>query len=108
MAFVLLLMKPRAVAVSADVDQVAVVQGAIDQGSGHDLVAEDCAPVFERFVGGQYGGGTLVAAVHQLEEEHRAVVADWEVANLIDDQERRVGQYRQTLVQASGGLGLLQ
>ena len=36
-----------AVAVAPDVDDVAAVQPAVELGHGHDLVAEDAAPLLE-------------------------------------------------------------
>jgi hypothetical protein len=34
-------------AVAADVDDVKVVEEAVDQGGGHDVIAEDLAPLLE-------------------------------------------------------------
>jgi hypothetical protein len=39
------------------------VDEAIDEGTGHDLVAEDLAPLLKAFVGGQHGRGVLVATL---------------------------------------------
>ena len=39
------------VAAAADVDDMAVMQQAIDERSGHDLVAQDLAPLLEAFIG---------------------------------------------------------
>jgi hypothetical protein len=97
-----------AVAVAADVDDVAVVQEAVDQGGGHDVVAEDLAPLLEALVGGEDGGGVLVAAGHELEEEHGAVAGDGQVADLVDNEDGRVGQGLETLAEVPGGLGLLE
>ena len=57
---------------AADVDDMAVMQQAIDECSGHDLVAQDLAPLFEAFIGGQHSGCALIAPVDELEEEHGA------------------------------------
>ena len=78
------------VAVAANVDDVAMMEQAIDQRSGHEIVTEDLAPFVEGLVRGQDGGGGFVAAGHELEEEHGAVAIDREVADLVDDQDRRV------------------
>ena len=75
------------VAVAADVDEMAVVQHSIDEGSGHDIIAQDLAPLFEALVGSQHGRGTLVAPIHELEEQHRAGVIDWQIPDLIDDEQ---------------------
>ena len=60
------------VAVAADVDDVAVMDEAVDECSGHDFVAQDFAPLLEAVVGREDRGGELVAAVDELEEEHGA------------------------------------
>ena len=78
------------VAVAANVDDVAMMEQAIDQRSGHEIVTEDLAPFVEGLVRGQDGGGGFVAAGHELEEEHGVVAIDREVADLVDDQDRRV------------------
>ncbi len=36
------------------VDDMTVMQQAIDECSGHDLVAPDLTPLFEAFIGGQH------------------------------------------------------
>ena len=72
---------------AADVYQMAVMQYPVDQGGGHDLIAEHLAPFLEAFVRGQYRGSALVAAVDQLEEQHCAGVRDRQIADLIDHQE---------------------
>ncbi len=81
-----------AVAAAADVDDMAVMQQAIDERSGHDLVAQDLSPLLEALVGRQHSGCALVAPVDELEEEHRAGLADGQVADLVDDQERGMGE----------------
>ena len=50
----------------------------------------------------------LVAPVDEVEEEDGAATGDRKVADLVDDQGRRVGQGLEALVQASGRLGLLE
>ncbi len=81
-----------AVAVATDVDDVTVVEQAIDERSGHDLVAQDLAPLLEPLVGRQHGGCALIAPVDELEEEHRAGLTDRQVADLVDDQERGISE----------------
>ena len=61
-----------AVAVAADVDDVAVVKQAVDERGCHDFIAEDLAPFLEALVAGEHGGSMLVAAAHELEEVHRS------------------------------------
>jgi hypothetical protein len=99
---------PEAVAVTADVDHVAVVQEAVDERGGHDVVAEDLAPLLEAPIRGEDRGGGLVASGHELVEEHGAVAGDGQVADLVDDEERRVGERLEAVAELGGGLGLLE
>ena len=46
-----------AIAVAPDVDDVAPVEQAVEQRGGHDLVAEDAAPLLEAIVRGQDSRG---------------------------------------------------
>ena len=101
-------MLPHAIAVAADVDDMAVMQQAIDERSGHDLVAQDLAPLLEAFIGGQHSGCALIAPVDELEEEHGAGLADRQVADLVDDQERRIGEDLEAASQLAGGLGFFE
>jgi hypothetical protein len=45
------------------------------------------APSLQTRVRGQYGRRVLVAARHQLKEEHRAGAADREIADLVEDED---------------------
>ena len=75
------------VAVAPDVDDVAVVQQAVDESCGHDLVPEHASPFLEALVGGQHRRRALVTGIDQLEEEHCAVLPDRQVADLVHDQQ---------------------
>ena len=97
-----------AVAVAADVDDVAAVQEAVEQRGGDDLVAEDPAPLLEALVGGEDGRGGLVAPVDELEEEGGSALGHREIADLVDDQQRRVGEGLEAPVEVTGSPGLLE
>jgi hypothetical protein len=56
------------IAVTADVDDVAVMHKSVDQSGGHDFIAEDLAPLLKAFVGCEDRGGVLVARIYELEE----------------------------------------
>ena len=77
------LVHPHAAAVAADVDDVAVMQQAVDQRRGHDLVAEHAAPLLEALVRRQHRRGALMAGVDELEEQDRAVLGDRQLADLV-------------------------
>jgi hypothetical protein len=46
---------PHPVAVAADVDDVAVVEKAVDQRRRHDLVTKDLTPLLKALVAGEHG-----------------------------------------------------
>ena len=48
-------MLAHAVAVTADVDDVAVMHEPVDEGCGHYLIGQDRAPLLETLVGGEHG-----------------------------------------------------
>ena len=76
-------MSTHPVAVVPDVDNVAVVQDAVDQCGCPDFVPEHAALFFEALVGGQHGGDVFVPSVDELEEQHGVVLAHRQLANLI-------------------------
>src|SRR5690554_2898340 len=43
------------IAIATDIDEVAVVQDAVDERRRHDVVAEHLAPLLEALVGSQHG-----------------------------------------------------
>lgn len=97
-----------AAAVSPDADDMAVVEQAVDQGACHDVVSEHLAPLLEALVGGEDRGSALVAAGHQLVEEHGAGGRDGEVADLVDDEDGWKGQGLEPVGEATAGLSLLE
>ena len=96
------------VAVASDVDDVTVMDEAVDESGGPDFVAENSTPLLEPFVGGQDRGGALVATVDELEEEHSPALTDGQVADLVHYQERGIGQGLEAMGQAAGCLGFLE
>ena len=59
----------KAIAGALDLDDLGVVQQAIEQGCSDDLVAEDVAPFAEAAVGGEDHGAALLTCVDELEGE---------------------------------------
>ncbi len=66
------------------------------------------APLLEALVRCQDGGAGLVAAGHELKEEHRPGAADGQVADLIDDQQAREDEGLEAVGEPPGLLGLLE
>ena len=62
-------MFPHAVPVAPDVDDMAVVDEAINQRRRHDFVSKDVASFLKGFVAGQHGRRVFVASAHELEEK---------------------------------------
>lgn len=81
-------MSAHSIAVTADVDDVTMVEEPVNQRRRHDVVAKDVAPLLEALVAGEHGGGVLVATAHQLKEMHGAGSRDWQVADLVDHEQR--------------------
>ena len=72
---------------------MTVMHEAVDERARHDVVAEDVAPVLEAFVAREHGGRPLVAAAHELEEEHGPGPREREVAELVDDERSGEDQF---------------
>ena len=68
-------MRPHPVAVTPNVDDVAMVKKTINQRRGHDLVPKYTAQVLETLVRRQHRRGAFVACVDALEEQDRTLLA---------------------------------
>ena len=66
---------------------MGVVDEAVDQGGGDHRVAEDFAPGFEAAVAGDDDRAAFVAARDQGEEQVGGLSFQWEVADLVDDDQ---------------------
>ena len=80
-----------AVGASLESDEPAVAHGAVDQRGGHVLVAEHASPAGELDVRGVDHAPGLVGIRYDLEQEPGALLVDRHVAELVDDQEPRLG-----------------
>jgi hypothetical protein len=67
-------------------DDVGVVDVAVDDGGGDDLVGENVAPAAEGPVRGDDGGCDLVAGRRQVKEQVGGAGVERDVADLVDDQ----------------------
>ena len=80
-----------AVGASLESGEPAVVHGAVDQRGGHVLVAEHASPAGELDVRGVDHAPGLVGIRYDLEQEPGTLLVDRHVAELVDDQEPRLG-----------------
>ena len=96
------------VAGAFDLDDDGVMQQAVEQGGGHDRIPEHFGPFGKASVGGQDHGAFLVACADQLEEQAGAFLGQWQVADLIDDEQCGSAHLAQFLVQLSAVVGLGQ
>jgi len=62
---------------------------------------KDLTPLSKALIAGEDGGGMFVAPAHELEEEHRAIARDWQIADLVDDHETREDERPEARQQAT-------
>jgi hypothetical protein len=96
------------VAAPVDVDDVHVMEEAVEDRGGEDLVTrEDLRPVAHVFVRGQDDRSALAACADQPEEEVGLMPVERAEADLIDDQKRAVEvAFRLQPGRRDGGIGL--
>ena len=66
-----------------------MVQEPVEDGGGEDVVAEDAAPFGEALVAGDDHGAAFLAATDELEDHVGFGAGQWQVADFIDDEDRR-------------------
>lgn len=80
-------MTTQAVACSLDVHDDGVMEETIQQSGRHDGISKDFTPLCKAAVGGQDHRAFFIARVNELEEQIGATLRDWEVSDLIDNQQ---------------------
>lgn len=88
-------------------DQVAVVAHPVRDRARRHVVPEHPASAADPHVGGDDRRALLVARRYQLEQQVRARAADVEVAELVDDQQPRVGVVLEPLLEDAARRGVL-
>ena len=83
-----------------------MVDEAVDHRGDDDVVAEDLTPAAEDLVAGDDEAGPFVAAGDQLEEQVGRFGLEWDVADLVDDQQWVAAQPGQFGLQSAGVVGL--
>ncbi len=77
----------QSVALALERDHGRMVDEPVDQRGGDHGVAEDLAPLLEAAVAGDDDRAGFVAAGDQCEEQVGGLPFEWQVADLVDDQE---------------------
>jgi hypothetical protein len=77
-----------AVAGSVDVDHVAVVEEAVEDGDGQDVVAKNLAPFGGAFVAGDDHGAAFLSAGDESEDHVGFGPVQGQVAHFVHDQDR--------------------
>lgn len=95
-------MLARAVTGALDVNDHGVVKQPIKRGGGDRRIAKNPPPLCKPAVEGQDHGATLVARVDQLEEQIAGTGADAEVADLVDDWQRRAEEKAEPFALGAG------
>ncbi len=85
-----------------------MVEQAVEERRGDDVVAEDLAPLLEAPVGGEDHGAVFVLCVDELEEQVGAALGQRQIADLVDDQQRVVGEEADPDLQLAFPFGLLE
>ena len=93
------------VAVAFEVDDLGVVDEAVDHGGDGDGVAEDLGPGGERLVRADDQAGAFVAGRDQGEEQAGGFGVEGDVADLVDDQQRDPAESVEFGVEPAGPLG---
>ena len=86
--------------VAFDLDGVAEVTDAAEESVHHGGVSQKVLPLLVVEVGGDDGGATSIALLHELEEDVGLLGPDREVAQLVNDQE---GQPCERVEELAGG-----
>lgn len=92
----------------AGLDDVAVMRQAIEHGGGHFDVTEHLGPIGEGEVGGDQERGVLVKLADEMEQQLPAGLAEWEIAEFVDDDEIVAQQLLGQASALAGSLFLLE
>src|SRR5262245_41084695 len=90
-------------------EDVTMVEDAVEHGRDRGGVCEDPAPVLDGAVGGEDRGAALVAAHDQFEEVLGGGGGKLAHAEVVDDEQRDAGELRELLLALAGegGIGKL-
>ena len=92
----------------AGLDDVAVVRQAVEHGGGHLGVAEHLRPIGEGEVSGDQQRCVLVELADQMEQQLPAGLAEWEIAEFVDNDEVMAEQFLGQAAALARGLLLFE
>ncbi len=78
---------------------MAVVQQPVEDRGGDDGIAEHVAPLAGSEIAGDEDAAALVAATDELEHQVSSVGLERQVAELVDDQQLRLGEVQQLVLE---------
>jgi hypothetical protein len=78
----------------------------VEKGGCDDGIAEDLTPFREAAVRGEDHGALFVSGVDELEEQVSAAGDDWQISNLVDDQQSEAAEVADALSQRAVAFGL--
>ena len=99
-------MLAHAIAGTLDLHDDSMMEQPVEQRSGDNGITEDVAPFGKAAVGSEDHGALFVAGVDELEEQVAAAGGDWQVADLVDDEQRTAAQEAYFLAQCALAFGL--
>ena len=89
-----------------DDDGLGMVQEAVEEcGGQRAVVIEDLRPLFEHAIGGDDDGAALIALADDLEQQVCAGLVDRQIAQFVQDEERRLEIAVERGLKACGVLG---
>ena len=84
-----------------DDDGFGVMEEAIEESGGQRaVVIEDLRPGLEGSIRSQHHGASLIALTDHLKERIGTELVDWQVAQFVDDEERRLREPRHLALDA--------
>src|SRR5437763_16969140 len=92
----------------AGLDDIAVMSEAIEHAGCHLGIAEHLRPIGESEIGGDQERRVLIEFADQVEQQLSAGLAEWQVAEFVDNDEIVAQQFFGEPAAAPGGLLLLQ
>src|ERR1039458_5190274 len=98
----------KAVTFAVDLEDVAAMSKAVQQGRRHAFALEDTAPVAEGQIAGHQDAGPLVAIGEDLEEQFRTAAAEGQVSKFVNGQEVELVELPEEVFQPVLLLRLLQ